>query len=348
MAKRVISLVLLLTLLLSLASCGASGGPRYTRSNYKCFNTVSRAYSYGDIGEASFNSLMDEAFLLLEEYNKLYDIYFEYAGINNIKTINKNAGVKPVLVDERIIDLIEFGIEVYDLTGGEVNIAMGSVLKLWHDAREAAEDGVYYLPDAKALSDAGLHTDINDIIIDREKSTVYLADPLMSLDVGAVGKGYATEMVAKIIEERGYTSFALNFGGNIRLIGDIPTTFGTRPFTIGITNPNKDATGYAAEILVSDTSIVTSGDYERYYTVDGVNYHHIIDKDTFMPSAYFRSVTIIIKDSGVADALSTALFSMPYDVGYALIDSISGAEAMWITTDGNTYMTDGFRALISD
>ena len=103
--------------------------------------------------------------------------------------------------------------------------------------------------------------------------------------------------------------------------------------------------GYAAEVHVSDTSIVTSGDYERYYTVDGVNYHHIIDKDTLMPSAYFRSVTIIVKDSGFADALSTALFSMPYEVGRALIDSISGAEAMWITTDGKTYMTDGFRAL---
>lgn len=345
MGKRIISFVLFIMMLLSLVSCGASDGPHYYRTSYKCFNTVSRAYSYRDIGEASFNSLMDEAFLLLEEYNNLYDIYFEYAGINNIKTINKNAGKKPVVVDERIIDLIEYGIEVYDLTGGEVNIAMGAVLKLWHNAREDAEDGIYYVPDIEALRSASAHTDIKDIIIDRENSTVYLSDAEMSLDVGSIGKGYATERIAEFIEERGYTSFALNFGGNIRLIGDKPTRFGTEPFTIGVKNPDKNAEDYVAELLVSDVSVVTSGDYERYYTVDGVNYHHIIDKDTLMPSAYFSSVTIVVKDSALADALSTALFSMPYESGKALADSLPGVEACWVDKDGDVLMTDGFAAL---
>ena len=97
--------------------------------------------------------------------------------------------------------------------------------------------------------------------------------------------------------------------------------------------------------MLADTSCVTSGDYERFYSVDGKQYHHVIDKDTLMPSTYFRSVSIITENSGLADALSTALFSMSYEDGRALVDKIGNIDVLWISDDGMRY-TDGIAKLI--
>ena len=92
---------------------------------------------------------------------------------------------------------------------------------------------------------------------------------------------------------------------------------------------------------LADTSCVTSGDYERFFTVNGVKYHHIIDKDTLMPAEYFSSITVITKDSGLADALTTTLFTMSYEDGRALVDSIDGVDVLWISKDGSQVYTDG-------
>ena len=110
-------------------------------------------------------------------------------------------------------------------------------------------------------------------------------------------------------------------------------------------NP-KDPNTYSQIITIADTSCVTSGDYERYFTVEGKKYHHIIDKDTLMPADYFSSVTIIANDSGLADCLSTALFCMSYEEGLALVEKIGGVEVLWIYSDGTMKTTQGFDALI--
>ena len=101
-------------------------------------------------------------------------------------------------------------------------------------------------------------------------------------------------------------------------------------------------------INIANTSCVTSGDYERYFTVDGVRYHHVIDKDTLMPSTFFSSVTIITKDSGLADALSTALFTMSYQDGLALVEKIGSVEVLWVARDGTQYKTKGLDSLVAE
>ena len=111
----------------------------------------------------------------------------------------------------------------------------------------------------------------------------------------------------------------------------------------GITNPRRlkpEDPSYSLYINIKDISCVTSGDYERYYTVDGTRYHHIIDKDTLMPADYFASITILVKDSGLADALSTALFSMPYEQGKELVESLC-IDVIWIDKEGQVTYTDG-------
>ena len=216
---------------------------------------------------------------------------------------------------------------------------MGSVLKLWHDCRESGTR----IPTEDELAEAKKHNDISNLEIDVENSTVRISDPNASIDVGALGKGYATEMAAKYLEKEGANSYVLNIGGNIRIIGHKPDGTGWKT---GIKNP-ADTTTFASYITIADTSCVTSGDYERYFVVDGQRYHHIIDKDTLMPAAYFSSVTVITKDSGLADALSTALFAMSYEDGLALVEKFGGVDVLWITADGSQYMTKGFADLIS-
>ena len=167
----------------------------------------------------------------------------------------------------------------------------------------------------------------------------------MRLDVGAIGKGYATEQAAQLLISRGVTSYVLNFGGNIRAIGEKVTGNG---WTTGITNPDKTSSeSFVCRVLIKDISLVTSGDYERYYYVNGEKYHHIIDKDTNMPAKHFTSVSVFTKDSARADALSTALFCMTYEEGLALIRSIGNVDVIWVTADGTVKMTDGI-TLVND
>ena len=341
--KRTATLILLLVLL-----CGCTAAPakpddtglnRYEATFLTLFDTVTTIVGYAETEEAftdTAQAFHDE----LLEYHQLYDIYNEYEGINNIKTINDHGWEHPIKVDQRIIDLLLFSKELYTQTEGRVNIAMGSVLRLWHDARETgiADPSRAALPDQAALEQAAAHTDIDSIQIDVEESTVFLSDPEVKLDVGAIAKGYAVEQVCRNTP----SGLLISVGGNVCPTGPKPES--GQPWVVGIQDP-EDPEQYLHTIYVEDVSVVTSGDYQRYFTVDGVPYHHIIDPDTNYPAGYWRSVTILCRDSGVADALSTALFTLPQEEGQALLDAFQ-AEAMWVRQNGTILYSPGFQAYI--
>ncbi len=312
---------------------------------FSYFNTVSYIYSYAGDSEQTFENNCDGASAVLEKYHQLFDIYYEYSGVTNLRTINLNAGGEPLEVEQSLIDFLVYAKQVYQLTNGETNVMMGSVLRLWHDCREEARvnPSTAKIPTEEDLIEASKHTDISLLEIDEENRTVRISDPKASIDVGALGKGYAVEKTAEYLETVGAKSYVLNIGGNIRIIGTKPDGSGWKT---GIKNPSNTNT-FIKLITISNTSCVTSGDYERYFTVNGKKYHHVIDKDTLMPSEYFSAVTVITKNSGLADALSTALFSMSYENGLALVKSIGGVEVIWIASDGTQYFTEGFSNLIA-
>lgn len=343
--KSLVCLVTLLGLLVVLTGCPKPANKAEPKGmvNFSFFDTVSYVYCYSDDSEKEFESKSNEVFEILEKYHRLFDIYYEHSGVVNLKTLNDNAGGEAMKVSPELIEFLLYAKELYETTNGEMNIMMGSVLRLWHDCRtEASDDPANArIPSMAELEEAALHTNMSCLQIDEANGTVRISDPEASIDVGALGKGYATEKAAQYLYSIGAESYVLNIGGNIRIIGHKPdgTGWGT-----GIKNP-ADPTQYATKITIADTSCVTSGDYERYFTVGGVRYHHIIDKDTLMPSTQFRSVTIITADSGLADALSTALFAMSYEDGLALVERIGGVEVLWITGDGTQYCTDGFEEL---
>lgn len=318
---------------------------QYRKYYIDAFDTVTQVIGYAESEEVFTEqaSLINEK---LKYYHSLYDIYSVSEGINNLRTINLNAGKEPVKVDKEIIDLLKFSIDLYEKTDGEINIAMGSVLKIWHNYRTSGinEPSEAKLPPMDKLEEAMKHTNINDVIIDEEASTVYLADPKMSLDVGSIGKGYAVQRVAEFARESGFTNLIINCGGNVISIGPKADS---SDWIFGIQNPDLEAANDVIQrVSITDKCLVTSGDYQRYYVVDGVEYCHIIDPDTLMPPTYFSAVSIITDDSGLADALSTALFNMPYEEGLALINSIENAEAIWVYKDGTMQYSENFNKYV--
>ena len=350
-AKRFVSTLLAGVLCLSLLAGCASKKKELTRYStvfYDVFDTVTQVIAYCE-SEEEFNTQMDALHADLITYNQLYDIYNDYPGVTNVKTINDNAGSAPVEVDDRILSMLELADQMYQTTNGKLNIAMGSVLNIWHNYREAAEaaetDADNKLPTMEELEAAAQHCDINNVIIDADAKTVYLADPEMLLDVGSVGKGYAVEMVAQAAEARGLKSALISVGGNLRAIGTKPD--GSQ-WSGGVENPwnasdvYTASSSYVSGVNMSDMALVTSGNYQRYYVVDGVRYHHLIDPDTLWPARYFDSVSVLSPDSGAADCLTTGLFCMSLEDGQKLIESLDGVEALWCTPDGEVIQSSGW------
>ena len=331
------------TQIIDVGQSSETAGPeltRYQASFLELFDTVTTIIGYAE-SEEEFRAVAEEIKAGLEEYHELYDIYNEYEGINNIKTINDAAGGEPVAVNGKIIELLLFCREMYEATGGKLDVAMGSVLKLWHDAREAgeySEDG--QLPDQAALEAASEHCDFDAIIIDAEAGTVQITDPETRLDVGAVAKGYATEQVCKDLP----SGYLVSVGGNVRASGMKPD--GT-DWVVGIQDPDGGTEDYLLTVCAKGGSVVTSGDYQRYYYVDGVKYHHIIDPETLYPASLWRSVSVVCGNSGLADALSTSLFTMTQDEGLALLEEF-GAEALWVAADGEISYSPGFPEYIKE
>ncbi len=345
--SAILSAALIITALLSLSSCKTGKNEnipaRGKTLSYVYFNTVSTLTVFGDISDGDFDLYVSEATGLLSHYHKLFDIYYDYSGVENIRTINQKAGKEPVRVEPELIDFLLYCKELFTLTDGKTNVMMGAVLKIWHNYREIAnsDPSAAAVPDAELLREAEKHTSIDSLVIDSEAGTVYISDPKASLDVGAIGKGYATERLYERLVALGARHVALNIGGNIRTIGLKPD--GTK-WQTGLTNPDRTSADFAAIINLGETACVTSGNYERYYLVTGDDriYHHIIDPDTLMPAGYFSSVTVITENSALADALSTALFCVSYAEGLEILSRFDEKiEVIWIDNDFNLSSTKG-------
>jgi thiamine biosynthesis lipoprotein len=350
MAAGLMILLLIISVFTGCKKTPKSEYVKFSQSFYDTFDTIVNVVAYAK-SEEEFVGYMGKIQTRFEELHKLYDIYNEYEGINNIKTINDNAGIKPVKVDKDIIDLIQFSKEWNKRTDGRTNIAMGAVLRIWHDYRTEGKDDPENakLPPMSKLKDAVKYTDINKVIVDEKNSTVYLSEKEMSLDVGSIAKGYATEVVADEIMAQGLQSGIINAGGNVRVLGK-PIDGIRERWGIALQDPDKallsDEDNTLDTVFLNNASVVSSGDYQRYYIVNGEVYHHLIDPETLMPGNYYRAVTIIVEDSGLADFLSTTVFLLPYEQSRALVESLDNVEAMWVMKDGKIEVTDGMKKIM--
>lgn len=331
--------ILMIVAALFISGCGSAGEELHKYSSTTTesgFDTPITLIAYTK-DEKTFQSYFKQMKKDFFHYHQLFDKYHDYPGVSNIKTINEQAGIAPVRVDSSIIKMLKLAKQYNEASNHHFDVTMGSVLNIWHDAREAGtllneqgKSGV--LPDMQKLQEAKSNTGFEYLEMDEQAQTVYLKNAAVQLDVGAVAKGYAAEQVARSLKKQGLKHAIINAGGNVRLIGSKPND---DTWSIGIQSPNLEDSGSLASIQVKkDYSFVTSGDYQRYYLVDGKMIHHIIDPDTLMPANHQRAVTVIAKDSGVADALSTTLFTLSYQEGSKLVDTLRkdglDIQAVWV------------------
>ncbi|MCF0246893.1 MAG: FAD:protein FMN transferase, partial [Ileibacterium sp.] len=273
-----------------------------------------------ECSEEDYLKYLDILKTTFQDYNKLFDIYHEYEGINNVYTLNEKAAYEAVEVDPEIIDCIQQSMKANQVNQ-KFDIAEGKLLSLWHDARESDSP---YLPDAQAISEAKVHTDVSGVIIDGNK--ISFKDDTVQLDLGAIAKGYTAEKAKEKLEEAGLDNGFINAGGNVVLIGNKKDG---SEWVVGIQKPDS-ADSLVRYKTSTPTCLVTSGDYQRYMTIDGKRYSHIIDPETGYPAEYVRSVTVITPDSTWADAMSTALFCMSVQDGMQVCKE-QNLEAVWFT-----------------
>lgn len=325
----------------------AESSKKYSNSFFGTFDTVMTITAYAE-GPTVFSQAFEKIQARFLELHQLYDKYYAYDGVNNVYTLNKMAAKEPVTVSEDLMSMLLFTKETQILYPGTLNIAMGSVLNIWHDYRENAlgDPATAALPPLSLLQQANEHTDINKVILDVENSTVFFEDPAIQLDVGAVAKGYAAQLVAEEIPSYGLSSFILSAGGNV-VIGDGPKD-GRTTWAVGIQDPSGfvlDPQATIDSVLVNHMSVVTSGDYQRYFEVDGKKYHHIIDPATLFPAEYVKQVTVVTPHSGMADFLSTVLYVLPLKQALALAEGLENTEACWVTMDDEIVTTTGWLAI---
>lgn len=305
-----------------------SKNPQRYNTIYFLFDTSVSISGYADSQEA-FDQTAQSLYTSLKEYDQLFDPYHNYEGLNNLKTVNDNAGGQAVPVDRTLIDLLLFCRELGEATGGRLDVTAGSVFFLWHDTLTTA-----ILPSHKALTEAALHTGFDLLEIDEVNSTLRLTDPLARLDTSAIASGFALEQVRSSLPQ----GFIISLGGLVAASGTKPDG---ETWTVGIQDPDGESGSPLCALSMQDSTVDTCGDYERYRIINGTRYHHIIDLNTLQPTSQWRSVSILHPNAALSDGLSTALFLLSYEEGVTLAQQY-GAQAMWVSADGSIYSTDGF------
>jgi len=340
--------ILFILLILALSAC-KSEPIRYTNVLIDVgFNDAPVTFVAYTQNEAEFNKYQEMLRTELLYLGNLFDKYNNYEGVNNLKTINDNAGIAPVIVDQALIDLIIFAKEYYQVTNQTFDISLGSVLKVWHEYREDGklyntEDPMQYgkVPTLEQLQTAKACASWDFIEIDDTNNTVYINNPCASLDVGGIAKGFAADIVTQKLIDAGLEIAIINLGDSSII------TLGSKPngdeWGVGIAQPKMD-------VLIADRSvdtlfftgpihISTSGDNQNYYIADdGKTYHHLIDPKTLYPTVTFlHSVTIATSlSAGVAEALSKAMYILPYDEAISLLNQLKAdnpnevIDAVWV------------------
>lgn len=247
--------------------------------------------------------------------------------------INQAAGRSDIPVTPDYLEMIKRSIEYSKLTQGAFDITVGAVTELYH-----FEDGQGVLPDPEAIRQKLPLVGYRNIRLDEERRTVGLAKAGAMIDLGGVAKGFAVNKAVKSLREDGITAGIVNAGGDIRLFGCKP---GHKLWNIGIQHP-RQSDKVIASLEITDKSIVTSGDYERFFIQDTIRYHHILDPQTGQSARGCQSVTIVSETA--TDAMSTGIFVLGPEKGMALIESLPDIEGVIIDREGKALVSSGLRS----
>nr|WP_324613905.1 FAD:protein FMN transferase [Mediterraneibacter catenae] len=304
----------------ALTGCSTPPKSESLTMNGMYFDTVVQIEAWGASQE-----IMDHCRQMCEEYEQILSATIDTSEISEIN----HAKGQPVTVSDETAELIVKGIEYGDLSGGLFDITIEPASSLWNFTDNPEGE----LPDEDALAEAVSHIDYRCIQV--EGNTVTLTDPEAQIDLGGIAKGYIADRLKEYLESQGIEHALIDLGGNMLTLGG---RYDGSDFRIGLQEPFADTGTVIAAVTVNDQSVVTSGDYERYFEKDGVIYHHILDPDTGYPIQNdLDQVTIISDESVDGDALSTTCFALGLEDGLELIQSLDGIEAVFVTKDGEIH-----------
>ncbi|MDO6439913.1 FAD:protein FMN transferase [Cyclobacterium sp. 1_MG-2023] len=262
----------------------------------------------------------------IEEIDRIEKLISSWDENSQTSEINKYAGIKPVKVEAELFNLIERAMMISKLTDGAFDITYASMDKIWK-----FDGSMRKMPSEEDIRASVTKVGYNNILLDKEKLTVFLKIKGMKIGFGAIGKGYAADMAKKLLVAKGVTSGIINASGDMNSWGK---QVDGNEWKVAITNPlNKNKV--FALLPISNGAVVTSGDYEKYVEFNGKRYSHIIDPRTGYPSTGIISVTVFAPKAELADALATSVFVMGKEAGLDRINQLPNIECIIIDDKGN-------------
>lgn len=262
--------------------------------------------------------------LAIKEISRIESLISSWDKNSQTSLINNSAGIRPVQVDKELFELISRSIKISALTQGAFDISYAPMDKLWYFDKEMEK-----LPTAQQIAQSVSKVGYENIIINEKKRTVFLNKKGMKIGFGAIGKGYAADKAKDILIQNDVKSGIINASGDLTAWGQKPSG---DDWMVAVVNPlNKNKV--FSWLPIKNSSIVTSGNYEKFITVDGKSYSHIIDPRTGYPSEGILSVTIISQNAELADALATSVFVLGTDIGIDMINQLKNVECIIINSD---------------
>lgn len=269
--------------------------------------------------------------LAISELKRIENLISDWIPTSQVSEINRNAGIKPVVVPSELINLIERSIKISKLTDGAFDITYASMDKIWK-----FDGSMKSMPTPEEIKKSVEKVGFKNIIIDKGNSSVYLKTKGMKLGFGGIGQGYIADKIKELLVSKGVVSGIINVSGDI-------STWGRQPngnqWLIAIKNPLNKSKVFATFPL-EDIAVETSGNYEKFVVFDGKKYSHIIDTRSGYPAQGVSSVTVFAKTTELADALATGIFVMGIDVGINLINQLPGVGCIMVDDNGKIYSSN--------
>lgn len=296
---------------------------------FYALGTVLQFKVFGKRAEAAITAAMNK----INEIDDKMSVFKEYS---ELSAINKNAGQKAVKVSEDTFFVLKKAIKYSELSEGAFDVTIRPIVGLW-----GVQTKHPTIPEEQKLKQDTKLVNYKDIVLNEAEKTAYLKNVGQALDVGAIAKGYATDKAKEIVVKHKIKNAILDLGGNVYAVG---SKVNGELWSIGIQDPKSDTGDYIGTIGIKNKSVVTSGNYERFFEKDGKKFHHIMNPSTGKPSENgIISTTIVSEDSIDGDALSTCVYVLGIEKGLELLKSTKGVEAIIITEDKKIYLTSGIK-----
>jgi FAD:protein FMN transferase len=273
----------------------------------------------------------------VEEIRRIERLLTTFNEGSQTNLINRNAGIAPVKVDKEVFELIRRSKKISSLTQGAFDITYGSIDKrLWN-----FDKNMTALPDREVAKQLVRLINYRNVILDEKNGSVFLKEKGMRIGFGGIGKGYAAECAKALLQKRGIKSGIVNAAGDLTTWGYQPDG---KPWTIGIANPNASREIFS-HMNITNTSVATSGNYEKFVVIDGKKYSHTIDPKTGLPVTGIKSVTIICSNTEIADAMATPVMIMGIEAGMDTVNQVKGLACIIVDENDRIHTSKNIHLL---